>query len=156
MWLLRPELGEAAEALSRMVQERSIIPVREHEAARIRIAHINGCEPCSETRIDEMDAWGLDESFYEDVDSIERRGRYTERERLAIEFAERFAAGTDAFDGAFWERLRSAFTDAELVDLGVSVAKWLAFGRINAVFDLSVSCPIRMRPSEPNRTAVAT
>jgi len=44
MWRLRPELGQAAEALSRVVQEQSIIPVREHEAARIRIAHINGCE----------------------------------------------------------------------------------------------------------------
>ena len=60
MWRLRPELGEAAEALSRIVQEQSIIPVREHEAARIRIAHINGCEPCSETRINEMERWDLE------------------------------------------------------------------------------------------------
>jgi alkylhydroperoxidase family enzyme len=147
MWRLRPELGQAAEALSRVVQEHSIIPVREHEAARIRIAHINGCEPCSETRIDDMDRWGLDESFYLDVDDPAKRGRYTERERLAIEFAERFAAGRDAFDDAFWGGLRAAFTDAEIVDLGVSVAKWLALGRINAVFDLTVSCPIRMAPS---------
>jgi alkylhydroperoxidase family enzyme len=147
MWRLRPEFGEAAEALSRVVQEQSIIPVREHEAARIRIAHINGCEPCSETRIDDMEKWGLDESFYEDVDEPAKRGRYTEREVLAIEFAERFAAGREAFDDAFWARLRAAYSDAEIVDLGVSVAKWLALGRINAVFDLTVSCPIRIVPS---------
>ena len=96
MWRLRPELGEAAEALSRIVQEQSIIPVREHEAARIRIAHINGCEPCSETRINEMERWDLEESFYLDVDDLAKRGRYTEREVLAIEFAERFAVGHDA------------------------------------------------------------
>jgi alkylhydroperoxidase family enzyme len=147
MWRLRPEFGEAAEALSRIVQEQSIIPVREHEAARIRIAHINGCEPCSETRINEMERWDLEESFYLDVDDLAKRGRYTEREVLAIEFAERFAVGRDAFDDTFWGRLRGAFTDAEIVDLGVSVAKWLALGRINAVFDLTVSCPIRMAPS---------
>ena len=152
MWQLRPELGAAAEVLSRVVQEESILPVREHEAARIRIAHINGCLPCSETRIDDLERWGLDESFYLDVDDPAKRGRYTERETLAIEFAERFAAGTDAFDDAYWERLRRAFSDAEIVDLGVSVAKWLALGRINAVFDLTVSCPIRMAPSRHQRT----
>ena len=153
MWRLRPELGEAAEALSRIVQERSIIPVREHEAARIRIAHINGCDPCSEARVQDMEAYGLDESFYEDVDYPDRRNRFTERERLAIEFAERFAAGQDAFDDAFWADLRAAFSDEELVDLGVSVAKWLALGRINAVFDLAVSCPIRIAPSQSSRSA---
>ena len=147
MWRLRPELGAAAEALSRVVQERSIIPVREHEAARMRIAHINGCVPCSETRVDDMEAHGLDESFYADVDDPARRGRYTTRERLAIEFAERFEAGKDDFDDGFWAELRSVYSDAEIVDLGVSVAKWLALGRINAVFDLTVTCPIRMAPS---------
>ena len=153
MWQLRPELGAAAEALSRVVQERSIIPVREHEAARMRIAHINGCEPCSDTRVIDMEAYGLDESFYADVDDPVRRGRYTTRERLAIEFAERFAAGREAFDEEFWAELHEAYSDAELVDLGVSVAKWLALGRINAVFDLSVSCPLRILPSAPNAAA---
>jgi alkylhydroperoxidase family enzyme len=147
MWRLRPELGEAAEAFSAAVQERSIVPVREHEAARIRIAHINGCEPCSGARIADMEAWGIDESFYEDVDDPGRRGRYAAREVGAIEFAERFVAGAGAFDDAFWLRLRAAFSDAEIVDLAASCAKWLGLGRINAVLGLTVSCPIRIAPS---------
>lgn len=151
MWRLRPELGEAAEALSRVVQECSIVPVREHEAARMRIAHINGCSPCSDARVEDMAVHGLDESFYAGVDDPERRDRYTERERLAIEFAERFAAGKEAFDDAFWADFRAAFSDEEIVDLATSVAKWLALGRINAVLDLSVSCPIRIAPSQRNR-----
>ena len=144
MWQLRPELGDAAEAFSVVVQDRSIVPVREHEAARIRIAHINRCVPCSEARMADMAAWGLDESFYDDVDDPERRGRYTEREVLAIEFAERFAAGPDAYDDAFWERFRRTYRDDEIVDLAASCAKWLGLGRLNSVLDLSVSCPIRM------------
>lgn len=151
MWRLRPELGEAAEALSRVVQECSIVPVREHEAARMRIAHINGCSPCSDARVEDMAAHGLDESFYADVDDPGRRGRYTHRERLAIEFAERFAAGKEAFHDAFWVEFRAAFSDEEIVDLATSVAKWLALGRINAVLDLSVSCPIRIAPSRSDR-----
>lgn len=150
MWRLRPELGAAAEALSQAVQDHSIIPIREHEAARIRIAHINGCDPCSEARVENAEAWGIDESFYADVDDPLRRGRYSERERLAIEFAERFAEGAPAFDDDFWNRIRAAYGDAEIVDLGVSVAKWLALGRVNAVFDLHMSCPIMIKPSASN------
>jgi hypothetical protein len=78
--------------------------------------------------------------------------RELDRERLPLGVAA--AAGRDAFDDGFWTRLRIAFTDAEIVDLGVSVAKWLALGRINAVFDLTVSCPIRMAPSAQQASRV--
>jgi alkylhydroperoxidase family enzyme len=152
MWrLIAPEIGAAAERFSETIQRESIVPVPEHEAARIRIAHINGCEPCSDARIADMDAFGLDEAFYRDVDDPALRSRYAPRVRLAIGFAERFAAGAHAFDDAFWSELRAAFSDAEIVDLAASCAKWLGLGRINAVLDLSVACPIQIAPSRHAR-----
>jgi AhpD family alkylhydroperoxidase len=147
MWSLRPEFGEAADIFSRVIQENSILPVAEHEAARIRMAHINGCVSCSEARTTDLAAVGLDESFYEDVDDPAKRGRYTVRERLAIEFAERFAAGKHTFDDRFWSEFRANFSDAEIVDLAASCAKWMGLGRLNAVLELSVACPIRIAPS---------
>jgi AhpD family alkylhydroperoxidase len=147
LWRLRPEFGVAAEAFNRTIQENSILPVAEHEAARIRIAHINGCVPCSEARTEDLEAAGIDESFYEDVDDPARRGRYTVRERLSIEFAERFAEGAKAFDDRFWAEFRANYSDAEIVDLAASCAKWLGLGRLNAVLDLTVACPIRIVPS---------
>jgi alkylhydroperoxidase family enzyme len=156
MWQLRPELGAAAENFSAVVQASTILSVREHEAARIRIAHLNGCEPCSEARMEGMQAWGIDESFYDDVDDPSRRSRYSPREVIAIEFAERFVAGGTAFDDEFWARCRDRYTDAEIVDLATSCAKWLGLGRINVVLGLTVSCPIRIAPprqAEPLRAA---
>ncbi|HKT75222.1 MAG TPA: carboxymuconolactone decarboxylase family protein [Sphingobium sp.] len=146
LWSLHPELGAAADHFNDVVQNGSILSVPEQEAARARVAHINGCEPCSTARVLDMGSHGLDESFYADVDDPARRGRYSRRERLAIEFAERFAAGKDAFDESFWTELQDAFADKEIFDLAMSVAKWLALGRINAVFDLAVACPIVIRP----------
>lgn len=148
MWQLHPEFGAAAEQFNRVVQERSILGVREHEAARMRMARINQCEPCSEARMADMDTWSLDEAFYQAVDDPDRRSSFTEREQLAIEFAERYSIGRDAFDDPFWTRLRAAYSDPEIVDLTVSVAKWLALGRMNAVLELTVSCPIRI-PAPP-------
>ena len=46
VWALRPEMGMAAGALSHAIYEQSIVPVRERELARMRIAQINGCAIC--------------------------------------------------------------------------------------------------------------
>lgn len=146
LWSLRPEFGAAADRFNDALQGASILPVSEQEAARARIAHINGCEPCSNARMIDMETHGLDESFYADVDDPARRGRYTPRQRMAIAFAERFAAGKASFDDAFWEEIQQVFSPEEIFDLAMSVAKWLALGRINAVFDLAVACPIVLRP----------
>lgn len=145
MWTLRPEMGAGADAFSAAVQDTSTLTTREQEAARTRIAHINQCIPCTDARIDDMDAHGLDEAFYAGVDAPD--GRYSRRETLAIGYAERFAAGVDSFDDAFWAEMRAAFDDGEIVDLTAGCAKWLGLGRINAVLDLQRSCPIRLRPS---------
>jgi alkylhydroperoxidase family enzyme len=145
MWRLRPELGVATDNFSAVVQDRSILSIREQEAARTRIAHINACIPCSEARMEDMDAFGLDEAFYADVDDPAKRANYSPRERLAIEFAERFCWGTERFDDILWGRLRQAFSDAEIVDLATGCAKWLGLGRMNAVLELERTCPIRLK-----------
>ncbi len=146
LWSLRPEFAEAAEHFNHVINSFSILPVRESEAARARMAHINQCEPCSEARVVDGQSYGLDEAFYAGLDSKETRHAYSARERLAIEFAERFDAGKDAFDEQFWSEMRLNFSSAEILDLAMSVAKWLAFGRMNAVFDLVPLCPVEIRP----------
>jgi alkylhydroperoxidase family enzyme len=126
IWQLRPEFGKAVAAFSRADSDGSILSVREREAARARIAHLNGCEPCSQARLANMAEWGVEESFYDDVDDYVRRGRYSPRETLAIEFAERFVAGRDAFDDAFWVRMRQTYDDAEILDLSFLCSKYMA------------------------------
>jgi hypothetical protein len=43
LFLMRPELGIAAGKLSHAAYHKSIVPVREREVARMRIAQINDC-----------------------------------------------------------------------------------------------------------------
>ena len=64
------------------------------------------------------------------------------REQLAAEFAERYATDHLGMDDELWERLHGAFEDAELVDLGLCVASWLALGRFNQVFDIDGACRV--------------
>ena len=70
---------------------------------------------------------------------------YSEAEQLAIEYAERFALDHRSLDDAFFERLRTQFTDAEILDLTICVGEWLAFGRLTMVLDLDEACATRPR-----------
>jgi alkylhydroperoxidase family enzyme len=140
---LAPELGEALETFSADVSALTRLPIDVREGARFRIAQINGCAICLDTRPEDIDAAGVGGSFYDDIEDPDRRSRLDPRVRAAVEFAERFARGAEAFDDTFWAALRSLLDDTEIVDLAVVVSKYLAIGRFNAVFALEVSCPVR-------------
>jgi alkylhydroperoxidase family enzyme len=142
-----PDLTIPAAQLSSAVYEHSRLPLREFEAARIRIAQINDCALCLgwrsardvESRADEADA--IDEEFYAHVGDHSWPG-FSEREALAAEFAERFATDHLSMDDEFWGRLRRSFTDAEVVDLGICVGMWVSQGRLNRVLDIDGPCRV--------------
>lgn len=142
-----PSLSVPAAQFSAAVYEHSTLPLREFEAARIRIAQINDCQLCLgwrsardvASRADEADS--IDEDFYAHIGDGSWDG-FTEREALAAEFAERFAADHLSMDDAFWARLRAAFTDAEIVELGLCVGMWVSQGRLNRVLDVDGGCRI--------------
>ena len=127
--------GPAAK-FSDAVYNRTRLPVREFEAARITMAQINDCNICKTLRTD----GGPDEAFYDAV--LGDGGGLSDRESLAAEFARRFATAHLEMDDDLWERLHAAFTDDELVELGLCVGSWLAFGRLNRVFDVDGVCRI--------------
>jgi alkylhydroperoxidase family enzyme len=82
---------------------------------------------CLSFRADKVRAQGLDEDFYCAVGSPD--GEFSEQERLAIEYAERFAADHTSIDDEFMERLRGSFTDPEIFDLTVCLSAFLGLGR---------------------------
>ena len=90
----------------------------------------------------------LDEQFYANVGDHTWEG-FSEREALAAEFAERFALDHLNMDDAFWARLRGAYTDDEIVDLGICVGMWLSQGRFNRVFDIDGACRIPVAGQAP-------
>ena len=144
VWGLRPGMGKAVQGISYAVYSQSQLPARVREAARMRIAQINDCVVCRGWRIPELAEQGVTEELYEHVDDPDA-GDYSEQERLAIEFAERFALNHRSLDDAFFVRLREHFTDPEILDLTICVGNWLAFGRLTMVLDLDEACATRPR-----------
>ena len=94
----------------------------------MRIAQLNECTVCLGFRADTVRAQGLDEDFYCAVGTPEEVG-LSEQERLAVEYAERFALDHASIDDDFIERLRGSFTDPEIFDLTVCLSAFLGLGR---------------------------
>jgi alkylhydroperoxidase family enzyme len=150
---LAPGLTGPAAAYSSAVYERSVLPLREFEAARVTLARINGCALCLDWRTArDVPSRGaapdaVPESFYAAVsagggEAALAAAGLSERERLAAEFAERYATDHLGMDDALWDRLHARFTDGELVDLALCVGSWLALGRFNRVFDIDGACRV--------------
>jgi alkylhydroperoxidase family enzyme len=139
-------LTPSAAAFSGAVYERSTLTLGEFESARLRIAQINDCQLClgwrSATDVAARAGQEISDGFYDHVGVDPGWDGFTERERLAAEFAERFALAHTEMDDDLWARLHAAFSDDELVELGLCVGAWLAFGRLNRVFDVDGGCRI--------------
>lgn len=131
--LLRPEMAAGMGALSSAVYTHSRLSVREREAARWTIALINDCAVCQDTRARAGAEAGADEGFYGEVADWRSGTALNERERLAAEFAQRFALEHLGMDDAFWARMHSAFADDELADLTMCCGMFLGLGRVMAV-----------------------
>jgi len=58
---------------------------------------------------------------------------FSPRERAALSFAELMATDHLKIDEAVFAELRRHFSDAEIVELGVSTALFVGLGRFNAV-----------------------
>ena len=61
---------------------------------------------------------------------------FTPRERAALTFADLMATDHLKIDDAVFAELRRHFSEAEIVELGVSAAMFVGFGRLNAVIGI--------------------
>ncbi len=83
---------------------------------------------------------GLTEDKIADLDSDD--GNFTDRERIALEYAERLAVDHHNMDDAFFERLRTQFDEREILELGMMAGQYIGFGRLLAFLDLTPKfCP---------------
>jgi AhpD family alkylhydroperoxidase len=145
-WLGLSPLGESLGAFAAAVYSQSRLSLREFEAARTRVAISNGCTTCLNTRHADGARQGLDAEFYANVARWRDHAGYTERERLAIEFAERFCERWAEDDPGFWERLRKAYSDGEIVDLAIQVAELVGAGRILRMLEIAQTCGLTIHP----------
>lgn len=146
-WILKsPEIGVAMAGFSQAVYNRNRLPMRVREVARIVIAHDNECEVCVNTRDADGPTAGVDEELYAHALEWRTWPGFTDQERIAAEFAHRFATEHTKLrdDEDFWERCGEHFSDELLADLALSCAMWIGMGRTLRTLDIGQSCKITL------------
>ena len=142
-WFVKsPDLGGALGGFTDVVYNRGRLPMRTRELARMVIAHDNECAVCVNTRDADGPAAGVDEGLYEHVAEWRTWPGYSPQERLAAEFAHRFATEHTVLrdDEDFWARCSEHFSDELLADLALSCALWLGMGRVLRTLDIGQAC----------------
>ncbi|WP_426570713.1 carboxymuconolactone decarboxylase family protein [Aquihabitans sp. McL0605] len=134
-----PGIGIAASTFAQSVYEHSTLGLREFEAARLRIAQINGCLFCQDWRT-ERDGQRVEAAFDTAVEQWRTTDAFDARTRLAAEYAERYAIAHHDIDASFWARMNAQYSQQEIVELSMCIGSWIAFGRLNHVLGLDSAC----------------
>lgn len=146
-WILRsPEIGTAMANYTNAVYTKGRLPLRVRELARMVIALDNECVVCQNTRDSDGAAAGVDEELYDHAAEWRTWPGYSPQERIAAEFAERFASDHTGLrdDEDFWERAGEQFDAELLTDLALSCAMWLGMGRMLRTLDIGQTCKITL------------
>jgi alkylhydroperoxidase family enzyme len=91
------------------------------ELARLYVSRAVTCEFCGNQRSIKAFSGKLEEAQTDDLVNFEKSGKFTEREKAALAYAEAITWRLDT-DDRFWERLRAHFSEPELVELGCFIA----------------------------------
>jgi alkylhydroperoxidase family enzyme len=147
LFSMNPAMGKALAGLSQAIYSQTTIDLRVREAVRMRIAHINQCTLCVGFRFPqqaaEFAAAGIDEAFYAAIPDWRNSALFSEREKIAIDYAEKFAQDHLSLDENFFADLHKHFSDEEIFTLTTIIAGLIANGRILQVLQVAQgSCGI--------------
>jgi alkylhydroperoxidase family enzyme len=98
-------------------------------------------------------AAGVTEELLDGVTDYATSSAYTEAEKVALEFTERFCTDSAAIPDSLLERLGEHFDAGDVVELALVIGKYLSQGRFMQVLGLDQSCAV---PSELLTRGAAT
>ncbi len=81
---------------------------------------------------------GMDDDLYGAVGRYYEVDEFSSREKLAIEFGERYAVDHTTIDDEFFDRLRQRFSDTEVLELTILAGYCVGIGRALQVLDVAV------------------
>jgi AhpD family alkylhydroperoxidase len=106
------------------------------ELVRLAIANTTRCPVCMAGRLPAAVEEGMTEELVCRLDDVDH-GDFTDAERTAIRFANKFGSDHLSVDDRDKAALRRHFTDEQIVELGVLCALCLGYGRFSAICGVS-------------------
>lgn len=127
----RPEILRTMIAHFRAVMETGTVGVKLKELVIVRTSQINHCEYClnSHTQLARKHGWS--EEQIADLANFRTRSDFSEKEKAALELAERETKDSNGVDDTLWARLRQHFDEGEIIELAAAIGLFNYFNRFN-------------------------
>ena len=105
------------------------LPIDLKELCRVKIAFEHTCGYCSTVRSNAAKEMGLSEEKIQQVWNYENSDMFSDREKLALRFADYLKHDiAKADDDAFYEELKAHFSESEIIELGMWCAENVGAG----------------------------
>ena len=141
MFAHTPEISKGLVAFGGAIKSHRSLTDRLVELVRLRVAFHNQCRSCMAIRYqDGVDA-GIDEDLVCSLEKPQEAEDLSDAEKAAIEYGELFATNHLAIDDSVYENLRKYFSEAEVVELSITVAWFVGFGRLAATYHMVEELP---------------
>jgi len=148
MFAHRPSIGKGLIAMGSGIKADSRLPTRLTELVRLRVAYHNQCRSCLAIRYQDAVDAGVDEDLVCSLQSPPEASDLSDAEKLAIEYADRFATNHLSIDDELFDRLKVTFDEPQIVELCSWVAFCVGFGRLGAVWDMVEELPQEYQDKE--------
>ena len=84
---------------------------------------------------------GIDEDLVCSLEKPQEAENLSDSEKAAIEYGELFATNHLAIDDSVYDNLRKHFSEEEIVELSITVAWFVGFGRLGATYHMVEELP---------------
>lgn len=121
------------------------LPEKLVELVRLRVAFFNQCRSCMAIRYTDALEDGVTEDLVCSLERPQEAENLTAAEKAAIRFGEAMATDHLRIDEAMYAGLREHFTEAEIVELGMTCAFFVGFGRLAATLHMVEELPDAFR-----------
>ena len=124
------------------------LPDRLVELVRLRVAFFNQCRSCMAIRYSDAVADGVTEGLVCSLERPQEAENLSAAEKAAIRYGELMATDHLAIDDKVYADLRQHFSEAQIVELGMTVAFFVGFGRLAATYHMVEELPEAFRTAE--------
>jgi len=121
------------------------LPEKLVELVRLRVAFFNQCRSCMAIRYTDALEDGVTEDLVCSLERPQEAENLTPAEKAAIRFGEAMATDHLRIDEAMYAGLREHFSEAEIVELGMTCAFFVGFGRLAATLHMVEELPDAFR-----------
>lgn len=140
-WNAIPDAARRLLELEFELWHRGALGPRLAELVRLAIANHTQCPVCQSLRHPAARAEGVDEQMIASLSSLDD-ARLTERERVAVAFADAFGRDHTTITDADYQRLADHFDERERAELTMLCSLFFGIGRFLETLTRDAACPL--------------